>query len=544
MMHSRLLRLLALACLSTLVMLSDDFLQQCYTSNNRAELELSYVAALWAFNLALWITGRRWFVMPIIALFAGMQLLQLSHISFIGQPLSPVDISRLNSEWGEVSAVIPSAAHDHWPVFLAWGLPWSAVAMLFWRCLPTSRIRGAGLAMLMVIVALASKPDRALKRNMTFFMPGPTRSALHNSLNAFSFYVMRMSFGRDRVERPVFVPYRVERMAQANMPDHLWVIMGESVRGDRLGVYGYPRNNTPFLTGLLKQGRLAAIPGQAATVATGSTLPLFMNGIDEPGNIPELERKQTNLFKLARASGYRTFWLSAQESKLMSHIGEQWLDWHSTREDAPLSYARLGDEALLEQIDRMPAARRDFGVIHTRSVHIPYQHAYQHDASFRRPWSDGPELPVNVRQANQYDNALVYLDRLISRIMARAARLPGTTMVIITSDHGQMLGEQGRWGHNVLVPAVASVPMLLFASNGQPAWPQLDVMTHNDLHAWLAARMGWQIHNPNRVPGVSWFHGNNPFGDNLYVEISRANGHVKWAPARQISQSTSLKARD
>ena len=38
--------LLMLTSLSCLLLLSDDFLQQLFTSNNRAELEAGYVAAL------------------------------------------------------------------------------------------------------------------------------------------------------------------------------------------------------------------------------------------------------------------------------------------------------------------------------------------------------------------------------------------------------------------------------------------------------------------------------------------------------------------
>ena len=535
MMTSRIRHVAFLSLLSMLLLISDDLLQQLYTRNNRAELELSYVLAMMAFSFALWASGRRWFVMPIIMLFASMELLQLAHISYIGQPLSPVDISRLYSEWSEVSAVLPSALPDHWPVLLVWGIPYSLLALLFWRQLPFTRLKGSGVAMLLVVLALVSKPDRATKRDMIFFMPGPTRSSLHNSLNAFSYYAVRMSFGRDRVNRPLFAPYRAERLPGGPLPEHIWVILGESVRGDRLGVYGYERDTTPQLSRLKREGYLRVLPGQAATVATGSTIPLFMNGADEPGNLGEVERKTANLFRLASASGYRTFWISAQESKLMSHVGEQWLDYHATREDAPIDYAREGDEALLAQLDRLPAAERDFGIIHTRSVHIPYEEAYERDAGFTPPWPVSSEMPEQVRKSNQYDNALVYFDRLISRILARAARLPGSTLVIITSDHGQMLGDQGRWGHNVLTPAVASIPMMLYAHPGKPAWPDTPVMTHNALHLWLAGQLGWRIVNPNARPGVTWFHGNNPYGDNLYVRITHTANTQLWDAPRQVS---------
>lgn len=534
-------RLIFLTILSTLLFLSDDFLQKIYTANNHAELELNYVLAMAAFSAGLWCTGQRWFVMPILLLFASMQLLQLSHISYIGQPLSPVDISRLYSEWGEVSGVLGSAFADHWPVLLAWGIPYTLLFGLFWRYLPQTASRGAWLAMLLVIVALGSKPDRAVKRDMIFFMPGPTRSSLHNSLNAFSYYAMRMSFGRDRVTRPVYVPYRVEPLTVAERPDRIWVILGESVRSDRLSVYGYERDTSPHLVALQHQGLLDVVPGQAASVATGSTIPLLINGVDEPGNIDEITRKTANLFKLAHASGYSTFWVSAQESKLMSDIGEKWLDRHSTREDAPVQYAQKGDRAILERLTRVATSGRSFGVIQTRATHIPYEEAYAHDAAFQVAWPDSASLDINQRQSNRYDNALRYFDSLVVDVMAMATRLPGRTLVIVTSDHGQMLGDQGRWGHNVLTPQVAAVPMLLFSTDGKSRWPREPVFSHNELHGWLASQIGWRVINPNAKPGISWFHGNNPYGDNLFVKITQALWSEQQLVSRLESQQSGSK---
>lgn len=532
-------RLIFLTILSTLLFLSDDFLQKIYIANNHAELELGYVVAMTAFSAGLWCTGRRWFVMPILLLFASMQLLQLAHISYIGQPLSPVDISRLYSEWGEVSVAAGYAFADHWPVLFAWGIPYTLLFGLFWRYLPQTASRGAWLAMLLVIVALGSKPDRAVKRDMIFFMPGPTRSSLHNSLNAFSYYAMRMSFGRDRVTRPVYVPYRVEPLTVAERPDRIWVILGESVRSDRLSVYGYERDTSPHLVALQHQGLLDIVPGQAASVATGSTIPLLMNGAAEPGNVDEITRKTANLFKLARASGYSTFWVSAQESKLMNNVGEQWLNQYRTREDAPMNYAQLGDRALLGELVSMVAFGRSFGVIHTRAAHILYEEAYAHDAEFKVMWPAATKLGVNQRQSNQYDNALRYFDSLVSDVVEMAKGLPGRTLVIVTSDHGQMLGDEGRWGHNVLTPQVAAVPMLLFSTDGKSRWPQAHVFSHNELHGWLAGQMGWRVINPNAEPSVSWLHGNNPYGDNLVVKITRVGAQTLWSDQQLVSRLAS-----
>ena len=62
----------------------------------------------------------------------------------------------------------------------------------------------------LVLIVLAAKPYRATYRDMTHFMPGPTRSSLHNSLNSFAFYAVNLA-GREQQALPVspFQPYQV-----------------------------------------------------------------------------------------------------------------------------------------------------------------------------------------------------------------------------------------------------------------------------------------------------------------------------------------------
>lgn len=527
-------RLLTLATLSTLLLLSDDFLQQLYTPNNRAELETSFVSAMFVTSICLLASGSRLFCGLVLGLFASMQLPQIAHISFIGEPLTAMDISRIGSEWHEISLTISAVAGDHWPALLAWGVPYALLGWMYWHVLPLTKTRWAVIAMVVVVVALCRKPYRAMTFDLTHFMPGPTRSSLHNSINTFGYYITRMSFGREVVVYPEYPPYEAKPIVTAMpRPDRIWVVLGESIRGDRMGVYGYKRDTTPHLSKLKDEGRLIAIPGQAASTATGTTIPLLLNGVAEPGNVGELYRMTGNLFRLAKNSGYETFWLSAQESKLMSKLGP--VDRYATREDAPLQYTLEGDQALLDQLVDLDPAAGAVGIIHTRSAHIPYDSAYAHDKDFQREWPDGPTLPLDQRQANQYDNALRYFDELMADILQLADQQPGNTLVVITSDHGQMLGEEGRWGHNVLTPQVASVPMLFYQTQGKPLAPEDNHLTHHELHSWLAERLGWKITKPGVEPGVSWFHGNNIYGDNLFVRITENEEGIHWEQPQLVS---------
>jgi glucan phosphoethanolaminetransferase (alkaline phosphatase superfamily) len=147
---------------------------------------------------------------------------------------------------------------------------------------------------------------------------------LHNSINVFSFYFARMAGREYEVSRPPFKPYAVRKMAvQSESPNNIVLLLVDSLRHDRLQISGYHRPNTPFLQTLQSAKSLQMRTGLASSVATGSSLPLFFNVVREPGNIDMINQNKANLFRHAKLSGYKTFWLSTQESKVLHGLGAQ-----------------------------------------------------------------------------------------------------------------------------------------------------------------------------------------------------------------------------
>ncbi|GGY55532.1 hypothetical protein GCM10011297_30360 [Bacterioplanes sanyensis] len=502
-------------------MLCDDFLQQLYSSANHAQLEGSYVAAILLVNICLWFSGQRWLVWLLVGMFALMQLLQLSHISFTGEPLTPYDISKLFAEREEIGVATVHAAPHHWPVLVVWALPWGLTLWLFQRYLQPRPWPLALGCSLVVLLALASKPNRATYRDMIFFMPGPTRSSLHNSLNAFSYWAVRMAFRHQTVQLPEFQPYRLQQLPVADV-DNLVLLITDSVRYDRLQLAGGERETTPQLQLLLQRGELQARQGLAASVATGASLPLLLNSVREPGNLVALESGVANLFAQARRAGFKTFWLSTQESKMLNGLGVEHVDVVVTREDEPLDLAQQGDRLVLEWLQEYSLAEKNLIAVHVRSAHIPYQAAYRHERQRYHRWPDDQGDSAQ-RDSNAYDNALLYLDQLAADIYRWSQQLPGRTAWVMTSDHGQMLGEQGRWGHNRLTPMVASVPVL--AAGAQADSLPAGLMSHYQLSKWLLQRLGAQLHNPNEVAGVHYFQSEKLYQDNLYrMVLSQPDG--------------------
>ena len=534
--------ILGLATLTTTLLLADDFLQQLYTINNQAELELSYVFVLWVISLCLWLSGRPWFVNLILSLFAFMQLLQICHISYVGDPLTAIDISKIFSERHEIGVAINSTFKDHWPALLAWGTPYSMLFIVYNWGIRSFGIKPSWIPLIIILLVLGSKPNRAITRDMLAFMPGATRSSLHNSINTFSYYTVRMMGRNNTVEGPDYEPYAVTRTEPTDPPENIWILMPDSVRSDRLGVGGYHRDTTPKLSSLWAQGKLQAAQGIAASVATGSTLPLFMNVTAEPGNFRMLEDGTANMFKLAKAAGYKTFWISTQESKMMNGIGSRFVDVHITQEDNPIDLRMRGDKAVLDWLETQEWGERNFVVINLRSTHSPYYEAYAaEDDDFPR-WPDGDEITYETRMSNAYDNAVVYLDQILaSTIDFLNENFEGDHLWLFTSDHGQELGEEQRWGHNRLTANVAGVPIVLHQKHDDDSdtryrLPDNDFVSHYEIGQWLLGTMGYTLTNPNQQQSVHYFQGEKLHEDNMYMRVVETDDNLLFCRPTLVSR--------
>ncbi|MDH0304746.1 MULTISPECIES: phosphoethanolamine transferase [unclassified Pseudomonas] len=529
------LRLCALASLSCVLLLADDFIQQLFTGNNRAELEAGWVAGLWAFCVALWLCNLRVVVVAILLLFAGMQLLQLANISFFGEPLSAVDIRSLVREPGEVGLTAWHSLGAHWPAALSVALPYVLLVTLHWRLPGRVALPASRWALLLIAVVLLAKPYRATYRNLDSFTPGPTRSGLHNSLNAFSAWAVRLAFAPEvRLPSAPFTPYRLEPIPSSAR--HVWLVVADSLRSERMGVYGYARQTTPRLQRYLASHPSALVrPGVSAGVATDVSLPYLLNPIREPGQDHLLRAGEVNLFRFAREAGMRTHWISSQESRLLAHLGSRHLDVAITREDHPLRFLKRQDHALLEILDQQRFGPRNFVVLNLRTAHLPYARNYTHQQA-ERPWPDQGAQG----QANAYDNSIHYLDGLLEEVIARFDRLEGERYLVITGDHGQRLGEDGKWGHNDLVPQVSDVPVIVLSREAprqalEGLAPERWI-SHYEIGKWLAARLGMRIDNPNLRKDEHFVHGKLLFSDNYIQPVCEtAQGLVHLVPV-QLSE--------
>lgn len=539
--------LLLLSIITSILLLSDDFILRWLGAPDRAELEFKYVITLWAVNLCFWLSGRRWLVNLILTLFSVMQLIQLTKIDYSGTPLHPYDIANLFRNYADVQAVFWHELPKRLDVLLAWIIPYGLSFYLFNRFMPRYRKLShkawSMIAVVLMVYAVISRPISALDHRMIDFMPGATRSSLHNSLNAFGYYIAKMAFRTPQVDRPDFKPYHITPAPVPDEAETIVMVIPDSLRFDRMSIGGYQRHTTPYLAELKKQGKIQVAEGIASSVATGASLPLLVNAIREPGNLAELKAKTANLYRHAKQAGYRTFWVSTEESKLVSNLGAQYIDHIITEEDYLLDIKEKGDLAVMQQLNQMHLGKKNFIIIMLRSVHAPYNYAYSHapDPSQYKLWpTDG--VSDSTRMSNAYDDAVYYLDQaILPRLIDWADKsTDGDVLWVLTSDHAEELGTMGKWGHNVLTPNVAEVPMVLYqrrdsAKDTPYQLPHDRFVSHYELAKWLLRRMGFVLHNPNEKVNQLFFQGFNLFGDNNYRRILKTADGLVFCKRRFIS---------
>ncbi len=273
----------------------------------------------------------------------------------------------------------------------------------------------------------------------------------------------------------------------------------DTLRADRLGAYGYDRGVTPNLDQLAEDG----VVFERAVTTAGTTWPAHAsmltglypryhgvrrNGMELDENIPVIA-------ELLRESGYAT--ASFVSYKAMHFRGRLDRGFQTASDtdffqdgEEPI---RAGDETTAMAVswldDQSESPSPAFLWLHLFEPHSPYELT-----EFSRKWmaeagydgflaggASGEALrgqrdrilasPRHIEAMNAlYDGEIELADALVGQLLDKleAEGRLDNTVLIVTSDHGQGLGENGNMGHGpTLREDVLHVPLIIrdFRSN-------------------------------------------------------------------------------
>jgi choline-sulfatase len=244
---------------------------------------------------------------------------------------------------------------------------------------------------------------------------------------------------------------------------HVVLVTIDTLRADRLGAYGHAAAATPHLDRIAGEGVLAADASAHVPLTRPSHVTLFTGRLPTEHGIrdnvsPAVLPDVPVLAQLFRDAGFRTA-AFVSSVVLSSESGlDRGFESYSDRfaggsDDARFlsSAQRRGDQTLDEAVQWLEANRagRLFLWVHLYDPHDPYE----------------PPEPYLSRYADRpYDGEVAWSDELVGRLDAALARLGlgGQALLVVTSDHGEGLGDHGEALHGFFTyQTTLRVPLIL-----------------------------------------------------------------------------------
>lgn len=280
--------------------------------------------------------------------------------------------------------------------------------------------------------------------------------------------------------------------AREEKPRHLVMVVFDTLRADRMAVYGYPLETTPFLSSVADEMlRFEDVKAPAPwTVPSHSTL--------FTGLWPSLHRAQwgsmklreefTTLAELLGDQGFCTVGVSANLLVSKSTGLDQGFETFELvrgpwKEKSAEILARL--PGYLEEVERRGC--RLFLFVNFMDAHVPYtsgRHAAAFGLDGQAPVRNAKtkwEVSAGVTELDEtalrrhgaaYDAAVRYVDDLAGDLYAllAGANLLDDSLLLMTSDHGDGLGTHPELGHSISVwEEQLSVPLIVRFPEGAGA---------------------------------------------------------------------------
>jgi len=296
--------------------------------------------------------------------------------------------------------------------------------------------------------------------------------------------VPQKMFGKGE-DFPILDPPEIQIVSPART---IVLVIGESLRFDRLSVLGYPQQTTPNLDQLQGSRSIYADWVYSGGTMTKTTVPVLLNRLKYPGASAQISNLQNNLFRLAKKNGFSTCFLSAQSESQLSIlnnlIGKSSIDYFDSRTgyERRNTHASKYDDIIFSLMEKMDWTQPSFIVVQQRGSHTPY--AKQFPPEFKK-------------FAKDYDNTVLYTDYILSRFLdLLRERCTQDLYFIFVSDHGELLGEKGKHGHGWFEEEVYRVPFIYYADKkNRASYANLlpGIRSQYDISNLLVTLLGYQV---------------------------------------------------
>lgn len=274
---------------------------------------------------------------------------------------------------------------------------------------------------------------------------------------------------------------------QPGQRPNILLITVDTLRSDHLSSYGYHLKTSPRIDQLASEGVLFENAHTVIPMTGPSHISMFtsrypqehgarINGVAIPANskwlaLPQILRR----YGYHNAAFVSAWTLNSRLTRL-----NRWFELYD--EDLPRTYQLFNSSRYAEDVT--PRALRwlhendskpFFLWVHYFDPHSPYHLREEFASPERSGHPEKPSAPMNNEmreRIRKYDSEIGYSDHHIGRLLDQLDKsgLGDNTIVLLTSDHGESLGEHGYVGHGRhLYDGIVRVPLIVRYPGKMPA---------------------------------------------------------------------------
>jgi len=310
---------------------------------------------------------------------------------------------------------------------------------------------------------------------------------------------------------------------------NVFIFVIDALRADHLPIYGYSRPLTPFLSDFFPKAHARKIEMALSTgleTVTGTVCLMTSKNPDA------MSQYNYTLPDYMYDQGYKTYLiLAGSHSWQLAHgaFGKK-IDLFYDGSENPGPNGVCDDQLVLDEVANLKPfdGGYHFFYFHLVSVHpLGYldkkYEVYQPVRNIVIDDSIFSGRPVD-QIVNMYDDRILQMDDVMKDLLG-ALRQKGYLndyVAVLTADHGQLLGEKGKYGHGHFSDIGGiHIPMVFFGSKSLPPFPeshfavQLDVAsTLSDLAVRDFPAEAWQGQSLLRKRTNPWSYHFSPYTKN------------------------------
>jgi glucan phosphoethanolaminetransferase (alkaline phosphatase superfamily) len=224
------------------------------------------------------------------------------------------------------------------------------------------------------------------------------------------------------------------------------LVLGESLRADHLGLNGYERNTTPYLS----QEDIISFPNIFSEYTyTNASVSHILTRADSIN--PHRAKEERSFIDLFKQCGFHTVWLANQQpTKGYAYfMNECDTLIYSNINKSVYAFDKWTDVDLLLPFENFikKENQSQFILMHTIGSHWYYNSHFPDEFQQYNPVTKSKIVSSNTKEEmiNSYDNTILYTDYFIYKIIDSLR--DKNAILFYLSDHGEALGEDGLWLH-------------------------------------------------------------------------------------------------